>query len=903
MNKAAIYAKYHIDEDYPETFSESDANFDLSVLPESDPGQETKSGAASASVNTSRYVLLNQLVSNKHSRHVITDDEADPLGFSASVMGEIRKKGIDVSQSPAIANQYFVSSRDFNPRVFLRDVHADASFDTLARSLDHLESSITEQSEALQVLVDRNFDKFVKSKSYLDSVFKQFKSSGFTLDNEWGMGSLSSALDEGNSKAAILMNPVFNTRLKEERLQAALEMVTANRYLFEMPSKIRAHLKTNDHDSLMRDYRRGKETKNERLAQARDLGDMTTLHMTERMWDDVEDIIDEYKKSCWSKLEAAPAGSHLPSISKLLELGVDNNPVVYWVQHRANVIREDMVSTCEKLMVSIAIARTEILALPENNTVWVENIIEEVCSQPCTPPSTKMWITVKKFVVDINALCARVEALWKGTRDFIDGIAQQSLPPSDHTKFTEAEARTLYASIGGLIDLTANQIGEFFTQPPKVMTADRLDTVSRESESFKDSWKRFGFLPPHSNALTTTKYLPQLVLDLSVSCGNIVNTRIPGQNVDTLRHVLDLARTRSIEAVCACWKEDTLKFHLLENWKPSRRQGKGHVTHVPQTVFEYQKSVLTGLKKLLFLNSNDHAQRDVQVVLPPPPKLLQALQTHFLSTNLLIVDAATRLVSREGQELDAQPDAQLQQLATRLRGEVESTELSKPVAAHVSSTAVSPDSKILWVVSNLGELKTNVFPPLVKQFQKQFSAAVKFDYEALTQSEQKLFATYTAPKKAAMTAVIKQGIMGNKERWPSSANPTDISSYVYESLLLLVVVHAQLMSISPQLVSPVIHALQQHALEAFLEVIRDVELYGPGGMYQAVADIEFFRTIMASYNTTNVQNVVQLIYQAIQQSSGDQSAWTGRHGPWEKVQKLVGECATRTFVCFSCFRS
>ncbi|KAG5367142.1 Exocyst complex component SEC5 [Yarrowia sp. B02] len=898
MNKAAIYAKYNISEDYPETFNESDANFDLSVLPEADPAQETKSGAASASVNTSRYVLLNQLVGgNKHSRHAITDDEADPLGFSASVMTQLRKKGVDCSASPAVANQYFISSRDFNPRVFLRDVHADASFDTLAQSLDHLEASITEQSSALQTLVDRNFDKFVKSKSYLDSVFKQFKSSGFTLDNEWGMGELTQSLDEGNSKAAILMNPVFNTRLKEERLQAALEMVTANRYLFELPSTIRAHIKAADHDSLMRDYRRGKETKNERLAQAEQLGDRTTVHMTERMWNDVEDIIEEYEKSCWTKLEAAPAGSHIPSISRLLELQVTSNPVVYWVKHRASVIQQDIVSTCEKLMLSISIARTEILALPENNTLWVENIIEEVRGQPCAPPSTKMWITIKKFVVDMNALCARIEALWKGTRDFIDGIAQQQLPPSEHLKFSEVDARTLYASIGGLVDLAAQQIGEFFTQKPKVMSSTKLDAVEVDAgaENFQETWKRFGFLPPHSNALTTCKYLPQLVLDLAVSCGNIVNTRIPGQNVDTLRHVLDLARTRSVEALCAVWKDDTSKFELLENWKPSRKQGKGHVTHVPQTVFEYQKLVLAGLKKVLFLNTSEQGQRDVQVVLPPAPKLLQALQTYFLSTNLMIVDSLTKLVSGEEH---SKPDAQLQQLASRLKGEMDATDYIS-----VQTSPLPADTKILWVVSNLGELKTNVIPPLVKQFQKQFNTQVKFDYDALTQSEQKLFTTYTAPKKAALTAVIKEGIQGNKERWPSNTNPTDISNYIYESLLLLVVVHAQLMSISPQLVSPVIHALQQHALEALLEAVREVELFGPGGMYQAVADIEFFRTIMASYNTNNVQNVVQLIYQAIQQSSGDQSAWTGRHGPWEKVQKLVGECATRTFVCFSCFRN
>jgi len=109
---------------------------------------------------------------------VVQQDEPDPLGMAPSVAAELRKRGLPVEEDLKLRNRFMLSSTTFSPALFLSQVHQDASTEDLLRGLDFLSRSIEQKSASLKVLVESNFEKFVKAKATIDNVYTEMRTQG-----------------------------------------------------------------------------------------------------------------------------------------------------------------------------------------------------------------------------------------------------------------------------------------------------------------------------------------------------------------------------------------------------------------------------------------------------------------------------------------------------------------------------------------------------------------------------------------------------------------------------------------------------------------------------------------------------------------------------------------------------
>jgi exocyst complex component 2 len=61
-----------------------------------------------------------------------------------------------------------ISSKSFDPKQFLNTVHPNATYQDLSSGIAHLRNSIEARAEAIRILVEENFDRFVAVKANTD---------------------------------------------------------------------------------------------------------------------------------------------------------------------------------------------------------------------------------------------------------------------------------------------------------------------------------------------------------------------------------------------------------------------------------------------------------------------------------------------------------------------------------------------------------------------------------------------------------------------------------------------------------------------------------------------------------------------------------------------------------------
>lgn len=617
------------------------------------------------------------------------------------------------------------------------------------QGLDFLSHSIDQKSASLKILVESNFERFVRAKTTIDNVYAEMRNQGveaeperpgtssrvasksgghfrnvsgqspltphkginkplpsdkkknaLVKESEYGVLGIKAPLIEVAVKAEEIWGPALGGRDKEETLRLAMDSLVKSQEMFNTSSAIANCIKRKDYENLVEEYSRARKYADEAREIANTALDrqiplsepqIHQIVLTGRIWSEVEDRINSFKRTIWRKL-ADTQGPPLPTAARspheeymaligiLLELGVDDNPIWVWLLSRYDYLKNRIQSTFQRSRVEIEVLRRQ-LANAEKPTPQVIALHlktatrqqrEDSVQALDTPPVIELWDLILNSISGLLSLqggiLGEVIDFWNKVQTFMDGKVQKTLPAGidgrsrAHHRLSADGSRQLQEGVIELIEILRENVFSFFADPPiedismlyspvppptpsTPVSSTRSPFGRLESRLIIDAhsapppsprrgevWEEFAFWPPYANSLSGTHYLGKFLALLGGAASEIMAIHPAASGTalpEKLKSLLVGTRERCARAVCAAWDRDAEMCKIFEDWMHSTERREQ--TTLPTCFNAFESAVLTGMQKILYIPEVSRSS-STALVSPPPSKLLQMVRSQFVTT-------------------------------------------------------------------------------------------------------------------------------------------------------------------------------------------------------------------------------------------------------------------------------
>ncbi|KAK9464964.1 exocyst complex component Sec5-domain-containing protein [Lipomyces arxii] len=810
--------------------------------------------------------------------------------------------------------------------------------------------SQTPDREASQKL-QYKFDMFVKMKSTLDISYIEMRRDFLQEPKKWGLSDIEALIDDSNVKAAQIMMPIMDNKIKGDRLKATLTLIDKHRYLFDLPATLAENINRGDNDALIRDYRRGRSLTEEirTLPHLSDLSDhlVQQRRVIERIWEEVEVVVDDYKNEIWKQLINTRADDNYQLyFSILLELGVEDNPIWVWLESQVNKLNERMKVTFAELNTSLSVLRQNIEHSKQPTTVQMNATFLDAIklsllsnsAQRDLPEVVRMWATVSEIMDEVTAHFGKhISLYWESALALLEGRTQKTLPIGQngesrvHLTFSREEESKIRSDALELTENFSNYIAEFFTNSVPDLQAKIESTQEQDGDNESD-------MPEAEPKDPGSRLAPSASTLLADSLKSDRQLEITALSIDTTP---PLSKRPSSPGIA----QNYVKYAFLPPGSNSMS-----ATYFLSHMLGAIASVSSELAGLSISSQHVDSLRDMLGIVreqcvsavalawqqdarrfrmledwqPAVARNGSKIPDIFLAFQRVVLEGLRQLAFISSAEKRSQvnvvmpPSSKLtsniktqfvNSIFLMLDGLVKdaiATDKSSPLQADTEESNAQTETKMLLMLCNLQEFRT-VVTTLFEKFSELFTIQLTDNSniigDAIQRLDDQLFANFTKKKRAQFTSIIRQGVLKSGISWSDLEVPMDVSPYIYRALLQLVTVHAQVSSIASTLVRRVIYDLLYHLVTVLLDSLRHIDRFSVGGMLQATIDVELINQKMADYRSPELDKLYQSCYSCVQDAtteSGIEIEVMTRS--LEDMKRLLIKCHRNSRLEFACFR-
>ncbi|XP_070371851.1 exocyst complex component 2 isoform X2 [Equus asinus] len=728
------------------------------------------------------------------------------------------------------------TSENFSASWYLIENHSTTSFEQLKTAVTNLKRQASKKSEGSLAYVKGGLSTFFEAQDALSAIHQKLEADGTEKVEGSMTQKLENVLNRASNTADTLFQEVLGRKDKADSTRNALNVLQRFKFLFNLPLNIERNIQKGDYDVVINDYEKAKS-----------LFGKTEVQVFKKYYAEVETRIEALRELLLDKLLETPSTLHDQKryIRYLSDLHAPGDPAWQcigaqhrWILQLMHSCREGYVhglqgtpglhspmidldndvrpSVLGHLSQTASLTRGSSFQSIRDDTwryktphrvAFVEKLTKLVLSQ--LPNFWKLWISY------VNGSLFSETAERSGQIERSKNVRHRQ---NDFKKMIQEVMHCLVKLVrGALLPLSISEGG------------------ARQHGGWEGKSELSG------------QWLAHVIQTMRLTYESLTALEIPNDMLQTIQDLILDLRVRCVMVTLQHTAEEIKRLAEKEDWIVDNEG----LTSLP---CQFEQCIVRSLQSLKGVLECKPGEASV-FQQPKTQEEVCQLSIHIMQIFVHCLE-----------QLSAKPDADVD--TAHLSMDVSSPDLFGSIHEDISLTS---EQRLLIVLSNCCYLERHTFLNIAEHFEKHnfqgIEKITQVSMASLKELDQRLFENYIELKADPIVGSLEPGIYAGYFDWKDCLPPTGVRNYLKEALVNIIAVHAEVFTISKELVPRVLSKVVEAVSEELSRLMQCVSSFSKNGALQARLEICALRDTVAVHLTSESKSSFKQALEALPQLS------------------------------------
>ncbi|KAM9530347.1 exocyst complex component 2-like isoform 4-T11 [Salvelinus alpinus] len=761
---------------------------------------------------------------------------SNPLGIDFD-KGKVPLKDLE-ALFPGVSGEF--TSENFSATWYLIENHSVTSFDQLRMAASNLKKQATKKNEGSLAYVKGGLSTFFEAQDALAAIHQRLESDGTERVEGSMTQRLENVLNRASDTADTLFQEVLGRKDKADSTRNALNVLQRFKFLFNLPLNIERNIQKGDYDVVINDYEKAKS-----------LFSNTEVSVFKKVYAEVETRIGALRSLLLDKLLETPSTLHDQKryIRYLSDLHASGDPAWQcisaqhkWILGLMQNCKEEFIN-CQRVSLGAIALDLEgdprpsafsrirdtaplnkggILHTPRHSTWHYE-----------TPQQVQFVEKLSDVVI------GQLPNFWKLWISYVNGsLFSETGDKSGQVEKSKKNARQRQNDFKKMIEEVTHRL-------VKLVRGALLPSTLTELElRLYGGWE--------NKTELTGPWLTQVIHTVRIIFEALVALEIPNDLLQVIQDLLLELRHHCLLVTLHHTAEDVKRVAEKEDWVVDNEG----ITSLPAQFEQCMVQMLQSLKEpmetkpgevnILQLDQDQASELCVDIIKDEGARKLcerimkvrEQVEKLWKNINKVFINC-------------------LEQLSTKTDRDIDTSHMSVDLASPNLFSGIQEDfcptleQRLLIILSNCQYLEKHTFLNLAEHFEKHgFTGTEKITrvtVHAVKELDESLFDAYIERKSDPIVGSLEPGIYAGHFDWRDCSTPTGVRNYLKEALVNIITVHAEVFTVSKDLVPRVLTRIIEGVAEEISRLMQCVSSFSKNGAIQARLEIDSLRDAVASY--------------------------------------------------------